>query len=82
MIRINQLKLRPDEDTTRLEVLIRKALRLKPDNKFTYEIFKRSIDARKKEQLMYVYSVNVMLQNIKDIDVLKRVHDNNIMLIN
>ena len=80
MIRINQLKLKIEEPVDNLEKLIRKTLRLKPESKFTYEIVKKSIDARKKEQLLYIYSVNIYAENFIEADVVKRVHDNNIML--
>lgn len=82
MIRINQLKLDISAQVEQLEALIRKTLKLKPDSKFTYEIIKKSIDARKKEQLLYVYSVNVSPINFSEAEILKRVHNNNIMSIN
>ena len=82
MIRINQLKLSIERQEKELEALIRKTLKLKPDNKFTYEIVKKSIDARKKEQLLYIYSVNVKPTNFKENDIIKKLHNNNIMSIN
>ncbi len=58
MIRISELKLKPDHTTDDLEHEIRKILRLKKED-FTYEIMRQSIDARKKPELFYVYTVDV-----------------------
>ncbi len=82
MIRINQIKLGVDQAESLLEKKIIKALRLSSDTAFTYEIVKKSIDARHKDQLMYIYSVNVSVNGKKESDILSRVHDNNIMSIN
>ena len=59
MIRINQIKLPVTHDTVQLEQKIKKALKLKADTPFQYQIVKKSIDARKKPDLFYVYSVDV-----------------------
>ncbi len=58
MIRISELKLKPDHTAGDLEREIRKALRLKTEP-FTYEIMRQSIDARRKPELFYVYTVDV-----------------------
>ena len=83
MIRINQLKLNIYERNEEKELnrLIFKMLKLPLKASFHYEIIKKSVDARKKEQLMYIYSVNVVLDNLSEGEVVKRVHNNNIMLI-
>lgn len=52
MIRINQIKLKPEQgmgglEPEVLENKIRKLLRMKTGEPFRYEIVKRSIDARK-----------------------------------
>ena len=77
MIRINQIKLPIHHNREQLEQKIKKQLHLKPDQKFTYSIAKKSIDARKKPELHYVYSVDVETTN--EDQILKKVHDNNIM---
>ena len=56
MIRINQIKLKPEQgmggqEPEVLENKIRKLLRLKTGEPFMYEIVKRSIDARKKPDI-------------------------------
>lgn len=59
-----------------LEQQICKRLRLKQLP--SYEILKRSIDARKKPDIYYIYQVGVFLEQEKRIQ--KRLNDNNIML--
>lgn len=59
MLRIQQLKLRPDHTGEDLENALRKNLRLSREHKFSYEIIRQSIDARKKPDIFYVYTVDV-----------------------
>lgn len=80
MIRINQLKLPITHSLEDLEIKIRKTLFLKGNQDFTYEIIRQSIDARKKNDKKYVYSIHVKVQGEKSI--LKKVSDKNIMSIN
>ena len=79
MIRINQIKLPVTHDTVQLEQKIKKALKLKEDTPFQYQIVKKSIDARKKPDLFYVYSVDV--ETADDQKILKKVNNNNVMSI-
>ena len=60
MIRINELKLKPDHSTSDLEREIRKLLRLKNED-FSYEIMRQSLDARKKPNLFYSYTIDVKI---------------------
>ena len=81
MIRITQLKLSINHTPEELNQKIRKELRLKNDC-FTYEIVKQSLDCRHKEDKKFVYTVDVSLQDInQENKILRKVHDNNIMLI-
>ena len=59
MLRIEQLKLRPDHAEKDLETAIRKSLRLRDSQPFSYEIIRQSVDARKKPDIYYVYTVDV-----------------------
>ena len=59
MLRIQQLKLRPDHTKEDLENALKKALRLSKEQKFSYEILRQSVDARKKPDIFYVYTVDV-----------------------
>ena len=56
MIQVNQIKLPISHSKQELEDKIRKLLRLDKNRPFTYCIEKRSLDARKKPNLSYVYS--------------------------
>ena len=60
MLRISQLKLHIHHTDAELKLAIKKELRLSHD-KFTYSIRKRSIDARKKQELHFVYVIDVEL---------------------
>ena len=60
MLRIPQLKLDIHHNGEELRQAVKKELRLSHNN-FTYQIKKRSIDARKKQELHFVYAVDVSL---------------------
>lgn len=60
--RINQCKLPISHTEEQLKQAIRKAMHLQSHTKFTYEIIKRSLDARKKEELLYSYMIDVHMQ--------------------
>ena len=86
MIKINQLKVpvtdkSPDDDAA-LKSAVRKALKLPSKYDFNYKIVKKSVDARKKDKLLYIYSVEVSLINCKETVVLKKLHDHNITTAN
>lgn len=63
MIKINQLKLPVGHKEPALEEKIRKTLHLSSKESFTYQVMRRSIDARKKPELFYVYCVYVKIKN-------------------
>ena len=63
MIRINQIKLPVTHTAAQLEQKIRKILKFTADTPLKYQIIKKSIDARKKPDLFYVYSVDVETAN-------------------
>lgn len=77
MIRINQIKLPIHHSEEQLEQKIRKTLKLGKEQRMEYQIAKKSIDARKKPDLSFVYSVDVTLE--EEETILKRIHDNNVM---
>ena len=62
MIRIQQIKMPLKHNKNDIELKIRRLLRLKPDQEFSFHIFKQSIDARRKSEVVYVYTVDVMLK--------------------
>ena len=61
MIRISQLKLKPDHSPADLERLIRRKLRLKEEDSLSWKILRKSVDARKKPDLFFTYTVSVSL---------------------
>jgi len=62
MIRVNQVKLDIFENKNQIKNKLAKQLRVKKDDIITYEIFKESIDARRKK-IKFNYSVDVELKN-------------------
>ncbi len=78
IFRINELKLRPDHTRQELSQEIQRILRLHGENP-KYEIVRRSIDARKKPNLKYVYTVDVEVENPRA--VMKRIHNNKVTLV-
>lgn len=63
MIRIGQLKLNPDHSEVQLLQMIAKTLRISEKEIRNYKIQKRSLDARKKPLLKYIYTVDVDVLN-------------------
>ncbi len=63
-IRVSELKLRPDHSRKDLADAVKKALRL-GNKPFRYEVIRRSVDARKKSDLFYVYTVDVQTDRPK-----------------
>ena len=72
MLRVSNLKLTIDEDISILKKLVIKKLGIKENELLKYSIYKESIDARKKGNMMFVYTVDVELKNEEKI--LKRKH--------
>ena len=83
MIRINQLKLIPTHTDQEMRNAIKHSLKLSDEMEFEFCIMKRSIDARHKPEILYVYAVNVKIkdQNMEN-KIIKRVNNNNIMSTN
>ena len=78
MIRIGQLKLEPNHTEKELLQKIAKTLRISEQEILEYKIQKQSIDARKKPDLKYVYTVDVKLP--KEERILKKVKDKNVSI--
>lgn len=79
MIRIQQLKLAPSHKKEELESGIAKTLKINKNDIISYVIVKKSIDARHKNDIKFVYTIDVELKNERKI--VKRVNNNNVMLI-
>lgn len=78
MIRICQLKLPVSHTPEELRKKIAKQLRL-GNQEFSFSIRRQSLDARKKQDKKFVYTVDVTAD--KEKQILKKVHDKNIMSI-
>ena len=63
MIRINQMKLNIEHTPADFERKILKTLRIKKEELQGFQIRRQSIDARKKPELYYVYSVDVQVKD-------------------
>lgn len=86
MLRINQIKISLKDilDLTReqeIALLSKKASKILKGSKIqALTIIKKSIDARDKQNLLYIYSVDVICEDEKNI--FKKVHNKDIMLTN
>ena len=68
MIRIRQIKIPVEVDSTEsLEKAICKTLRINSKEIIKFNIVKKSLDARKKDSIHYVYEVDVLVTNDKSI---------------
>ncbi len=81
MIRISQLKLPIDHSQEDLLRKIRKSLPVKKP--FTYEIIRQSLDARKKSEKKFVYTIDVTYNSKKsEQEAAHKIHSKNITLTN
>ena len=61
MIRINEIRLSLDEDESLLKSKAAKALKINEKYIDSYTIYKKSVDARKKDDVHFTYSVDVII---------------------
>ncbi len=79
MIKVDQIKIEIEEDDVLLQKTIAKKLRINTSDIKNISVLKRSIDARKKPTLFWVYSVAVALDTSLESKLLKKFSkDNNI----
>ena len=67
MLRINQIKLHPGHTKEQLEKKICSFLKIKNDKLIKYTIVKQSVDARKKPEIFFSYTIDVCLSNESDV---------------
>ena len=72
MIQISQLKLPCTHTQQELREKIERTLRIRPEELIEYSIEKQSIDARKKPQIFYVYTIHASV--LQEKKVFKKVH--------
>ncbi len=63
MLRINDVKLSLDSDESELKDIVRKKLRIDVTDITNLRIYKKSVDARDKNYVHFVYSIDVELKN-------------------
>ncbi len=80
MIRIGQLKLQPNHNEKQLLQKIAQTLRISEKEIVKYQIKKQSIDARKKPELKYVYTIDVTVLN--ESQVMKKQKGNSVSIVN
>lgn len=77
MLIINNIKINIDENNDKIKEKIKRKLKINNDD-FSFEIYRKSIDARKKDKIQFVYQVLVNI-NISDKKILK-LKDNDISI--
>ena len=70
MLRISQIRLSPDHSPEDIRVAVEKKLRVRPGTEFSYQVVRQSVDARKKPDIFYVYTVDVQVS--QEAQILKR----------
>ena len=76
MIRINQIKIAITQEQD-IELKIREKLKIGKHVEIAFQVHRRTVDARKKEMLYFVYSVDVKLDKKREKQILVR-NDKNI----
>ncbi len=74
MIRINQIKMPLESEDNDLRYQVSKILKIKDEDIESLRVFKRSVDSRDKENIFFVYSVDVFVRDEKK--ALKRASSN------
>lgn len=78
MIRINLLKLPIKHSEADIKEAINKVLRIKSDQLLSFEIVKRSLDARKKSEIKYIYSIDALVK--EEARIIKQCKNPNVAL--
>ena len=60
MLRLSELKLPLDHPEDALQKAVLKRLRVPPDDVFEQRLVKRSIDARRRDRIQLIYSVDAV----------------------
>ncbi|MEY8320726.1 FAD-dependent protein [Lachnospiraceae bacterium 46-61] len=67
MIRVGEIKLKLEQHESTLKQKIAKRLRIHENDILEYSIYKRALDARKRNDIHYAYTVDVKLKNEKKV---------------
>ncbi len=80
MIRLSNIKLPCSHSEVQLKQKLQKLLKLKPQTEFCYQIIKRSVDARQKPDVQFVYVIDVQLKNGNETKTVQFLHNPNIVM--
>lgn len=75
MLRINQIKVRNDISNTAILEIALKKYKIKKEDVLTWNITKKSIDARKKDDVHYNYSIDITVKDEKQYPHLEKVKE-------
>lgn len=75
MIRLNQVKLPLDHSDDALEKFLLKKLSLEPQQLVDIHVFKRGYDARKRNSITLIYTLDVTLKGVDETALLRQFHD-------
>lgn len=84
MLRVSQIKVVPEADLDIIKKKTASVIGVKVTDMVHFEIVKQSIDARKKPQIYYSYTVDIQLKNdagTKEAQILKRLKENQVTQI-
>ncbi|AEF93807.1 FAD dependent oxidoreductase [Desulfotomaculum nigrificans CO-1-SRB] len=70
MIRVSDIKLTLDQDESEIKQVLLAKLKIKEKDLIDYNIFKRSIDARKRDNIYFVYTIDAVVA--QEAKILKR----------
>jgi len=80
MIRINEIKLSLDEDEALLKTKAAKILKINEKYIKSYTIFKKSVDARKKEDVHFTYSIDAEI-TLDEKQIVSKCKSNKVQLV-
>ncbi len=72
MIRLNQVKLPLDHSETALQQYVLEKLAISAEQLVDIHIFKRGYDARQRNVVILIYTLDVTLKNVDEEDILQR----------
>ncbi len=77
MLRVSGIKLTINEDEKRIKHKITQRLRIKASEILSYQIYKKSIDARHKDMISFVYTIDVEVKN--EASILKQIKNSQVI---
>lgn len=80
MIRINGVKLSLDYKDIQLQKIAAKKLNIKPDDVKSASLYKRSVDARKKENIHFIASLDIVVRGDENL-IVKKCKNKNICVV-